>query len=281
MLPNGLNKVIFRTPKRALLPVRHLSSTALLRQQSSSSTTGKNTGNKKDSKLTNFNPRHLGISAEVYIPPSYQNLPSFFKHPIVFGNALIRRIYTFGLNTVQVALFRYQSGLKPNFLLWKNNAIESYVEVNKAFAARNLSSIRPLVSLWVDEALTARAKQLPKNFELDWQLLKFKSVPKLASVQVMMVPGHPLEHIQLIYKFDTKQRLIKMNKTTLETETTDRDVVDYVAFLCDASSDELIMMGSVFESQPDAKLPKNFEDDMKIAIQRMKTSGDIFRVNSK
>ncbi|CEP61892.1 Mba1p LALA0_S04e03048g [Lachancea lanzarotensis] len=281
MLPNGLNKIMFRTPKRVLFPARHLSTTTLLRQQGSSSTTETKTVKKKDSKLTNFNPRHLGISAEVYIPPSFKNLPSFFRSPVVFGNALIRRIYTFGLNTVQVALFRYQSGLKPNFLLWKNNAIESYVDVNKAFAARNLSSIKPLVSLWVDEALTARAKQLPKNFELDWQLLKFETVPKLVSVQVMMVPGHPLEHIQLIYKFDTKQRLIKLNKNTHETETLDRDVTDYVAFLCDASSDELIMMGSVFESPPDAKLPKNFEDDMSRAIQRMKISGDIFRVNSK
>ncbi|SCV03056.1 LAME_0H07360g1_1 [Lachancea meyersii CBS 8951] len=278
MFPNSVTRISLRAPKNLLIPARYLSNTTQLRQ--TSSTNDKN-GAKKDSKMTNFNPRHLGISAEVYIPPSYGNLPSFFKHPIVFSNALIRRIYTFGLNTVQVALFRYQSGLKPNFLLWKNNAIETYVQVNKAFAARNLGSVKPQVSLWVDEALTARAKQLPKNFELDWQLLKFRNVPKLVSVQVMMVPGHPLEHIQLIYKFETNQRLIKLNKTTHQTERLDRDVTDYVAFLCDASSDELTLMGSVFESDPSAKLPKNYEENMQTAIQRMKTSGDIYRINSK
>ena len=184
-------------------------------------------------------------------------------------------------NTVQVALFRYQSGFKPNFLLWKNKAIETYVQVNRAFAARKIESVRPQISLWVEEALSARSKQLPKGAELDWQLVKFYKVPKLVSVQAMMIPGRPLEHIQLIYKFDTKQRLIRLDKHTKETTKLDRDVIDYVAFLCDASTDEIILIGSVFESEATAKLPKNYEDDMQTAIQRMKTSGDLYRVNTK
>ncbi|KAM3162942.1 Mitochondrial ribosome receptor [Lachancea thermotolerans] len=235
----------------------------------------------KKPKTADFNPRHLGIATDIYIPPSFKSLPNFFTHPIVFSNALIRRIYTFGLNTVQVALFRYQSGFRPNFLLWKNNAIDSYVQANKAFAARKVSSIKPRVSLWVEEALTARAKQLPKDFELDWQLVKFYETPKLVSVQAMMIPGRPLEHIQLIYKFNTKQRLIKLNKRTNETESMNRDVLDYVAFLCDASTDDLILMGSVFESKPTDKLPKNYEDNMQTAIQKMKESGDLYRVKDK
>lgn len=96
-----------------------------------------------------------------------------------------------------------------------------------------------------------------------------------------MIPGRPLEHIQLIYKFDTKQRLIRLDKHTKETTKLDRDVIDYVAFLCDASTDEIILIGSVFESEATAKLPKNYEDDMQTAIQRMKTSGDLYRVNTK
>ncbi|SCU94860.1 LANO_0E08438g1_1 [Lachancea nothofagi CBS 11611] len=278
MILNGISRARLSIPRGSLNFTRSVSRSTPLWQQMSGNDS---TGSKKNSKPTDFNPRHLGISADVYIPPSFKNLPSAFSHPIVFSNAVIRRIYTFGLNTVQVALFRYQSGLKPNFLLWKNRAIETYVGVNKAFAARQLDSVKPQMSLWVDEALTARAKQLPKNVELDWQLLKFHKVPKLVSVQVMMIPGRPLEHIQLIYKFETKQRLIKLNKNTHETNKLDRDVTDYVAFLCDASTNELILIGSVFESEPTAKLPKNYEDNMQTAIQRMKTSGDLYRINSK
>lgn len=238
---------------------------------------------KKESKKkpVDFNPRHLGVAAQIYIPTSYKNLPNVFAHPITFFNSLIRRVYTFGLNTVQVGLFRYQSGLKPKFLLWKNRAIETYVNVNSAFAHRKLEEVKPIVSLWVEEALEARARQLPRNVKLDWQLIKFNHVPKLVSVQAMMIPGKPLENIQLVYKFDTAQRLIKYNKVTNEAKKLDRNVVDYVVFLCDATTNDLILLGSVFESKPNEKLPKTYEDDNQIAIERMKESGDLFRLPSK
>ena len=218
------------------------------------------------------------IRDRLYIPPSKQNLPNFLSSPIICANALIRRIYTLGMNTVQVALFRYQSGYKPNFLLWKNKAIEIYVQVNKAFANRTLDSVKPQVSIWVEEALEARAKQLPSSITLDWELIKFNEIPKLVSTQAMMIPGRPVELIQLIYKFDTKQRLIKFNKKSGKTDKLDRDVIDYIAFICDASCDDLLLTGSVFESAPDAKLPKDSETSNKVVIDRMKVSGDIFRV---
>lgn len=253
------------TPQRRLLSI----SRALMQETKES---------KK--KPVDFNPRHLGVASQIYVPTSFKNLPNVFAHPVTFFNALIRRAYTFGLNTVQVGLFRYQSGLKPKFLLWKNRAIETYVNVNSAFAHRKLNEVKPFVSLWVEEALEARAQQLPRNIKLDWQLVKFNQVPKLMSVQAMMIPGKPLENIQLVYKFDTAQRLVKYNKTTNEAEKLDRNVVDYVVFLCDATTNDVILLGSVFESKPDAKLPKNYEDDNQVAIQRMKVCGDLFRLPS-
>ncbi|EJS44727.1 mba1p [Saccharomyces arboricola H-6] len=240
---------------------------------------GSETTKKKDkNKQQDFNPRHLGVAAKIFIPSSYKNLPNVFTHPIIVANALIRRLYTFGLNSVQVALFRFQSGIKPSFLLWKNKAIETYISVNTSFAHRNLSEAKGLVSLWVQEALEARSRQLPGNATLDWQLLKFNAVPKLVSVQPIMIPGIPLEHLQLVYKFDTKQRLIKVNQQTKKSEIFDRDVVDYIAFLCDATTNDMILMGSLFESKPNDKLPKNYEDDTKVAIHRMKANGDIYRL---
>ncbi|CAR26007.1 hypothetical protein ZYGR_0C00230 [Zygosaccharomyces rouxii] len=251
------------------IQVRPLSSTRVILEKSNS---------KANKTPVDFNARHLGVSTEVYVPPSIGNLPSVFSHPVVVFNALIRRIYTLGLNTVQVGIFRYQSGLKPNFLLWKNRAIQNYVNVNTAFAQKKVSNVKSQISLWVEEALEARSKQLPKHMQLEWQLVKFNEVPKVVSVQAMMIPGRPLEHIQLIYRFNTKQRLIKLNKKSGNTDKLDRDVVDYLVYLCDASTNNLILMGSVFESRPDSKLPKNLEDSTQAAIHRMKMSGDLFRL---
>lgn len=263
----GLTKPFL--PTRTLRQIRFISTAHNLLQKEAS---------KSKDAPKNFNPRHLGVASEIYVPASYKNLPNAFSHPITFFNALIRRIYIFGLNTVQVGLFRYQSGLKPKFLLWKNKAIESYVNINTAFSQRKLDDVKPLVSLWVEEALEARSRQLPRYIQLDWQLVKFNEVPKLVSVQAMMIPGRPLENIQLVYKFNTTQRLIKLNKKTNQADKLDRNVVDYVVFLCDATTNDLILLGSVFESKPDMKLPKNYEDNTQLAIERMKRSGDLFRL---
>lgn len=254
---------------RILSQPRYFGSSRLILQESS----------KKDNKrAADFNPRHLGVASDVFVPTSYKNLPKVWSHPWIFLNALIRRAYTFGLNTVQVGIFRYQSGLKPNFLLWKNKAIENYVHVNTAFAQKKVEDVKSLVSIWVEEALDARSRQLPKYIRLDWELLKFNEIPKLVSVQAMMIPGRPLENIQLVYRFNTSQRLVKFNKKTSEVEKLDRNVIDYVVFLCDATTNDLTMLGSVFESRPEAKLPKNYEDNTQAAIKRMRESGDLFRL---
>ena len=191
----------------------------------------------------------------------------------------IRRVYNFGLNTINVGLFRYQSGMKPNFLLWKNKAIELYIKVNTAFAEKKVNSVKDCTSIWVDEALQARVKSLPKNILLEWELLKFNEVPKIVSVQPMMIPGRPLEHIQLVYRFNTRQRLIKIDKCTEMTDTVERDVIDYISFFCDATTNEMYIMGSLFESKPEGKLPKKtYSDDNKEAIRKMRICGDLYRV---
>ncbi|CAI4055731.1 hypothetical protein SKDZ_02G2920 [Saccharomyces kudriavzevii ZP591] len=267
----------FISPARSLLRLfnrQRLFSTSRLILNKESEATKKKDKNKQQ----DFNPRHLGVSAEIFIPSAYKNLPSVFTHPFVVANALVRRLYTFGLNSVQVALFRFQSGIKPSFLLWKNKAIETYINVNTSFAHKNLQEVKGMVSLWVQEALEARSRQLPANATLEWQLIKFNAVPKLVSVQPVMIPGMPLEHLQLVYKFDTKQKLIKVNQQNKKSDVLDRDVVDYVAYLCDAATNDMILMGSLFENKPNDKLPKSYEDDTKVAIRRMKLNGDIYRL---
>ncbi|AMD20822.1 HDR080Wp [Eremothecium sinecaudum] len=232
-----------------------------------------------DPKRSPFNIRHLGVASEMYIPTSYKNLPSVFSSPIIVLKSLIRRVYTFGVNTAQVSLFRVKSGIKPNFLLWKNKAIECYVRINEAFVEKRIRDIEPDVTIWVQEALETRVKQFPKNLLLTWKLVKFNEVPKLMNVVAVMIPGHPLEMIQLTYKFDTKQRLIKYNMNTQSAEKLDKDVVEYLTFVCDATTNEVLLSGSVFESAPDAKLPTrslNQEEN----VRMMKICGDIYRNSS-
>ncbi|AGO14058.1 AaceriAGR203Cp [[Ashbya] aceris (nom. inval.)] len=242
---------------------RLLSSSAIVRSSGSKQQSG-------------FNIRYLGVTDKIYVPTTYRNLPSVFSSPLVVANALIRRIYMLGLNTVHVALFRVQSGYKPKFLLWKNKAIETYVEVNRAFARRDVEAVKPLVSLWVQEALEARERQLPKRVEMEWDLVKFNGVPKLVAVQPIMLPGQPLEIVQLVYRFDTRQRLIKVERGSSEVEKVDRNVVDHVAFICDASTDEMLLVGTVFEAAPDAKLP-TAEASTEETLQQMRICGDIYR----
>ena len=141
---NVLRSTYLFSPARSLLiscSRKQLFSTSRLVLNKESETAKKKDKNKQQ----DFNPRHLGVTAEIFIPSAYKNLPNVFSHPFIVANALIRRLYTFGLNSVQIALFRFQSGIKPSFLLWKNKAIETYINVNTSFAHKNLLDIKGMV----------------------------------------------------------------------------------------------------------------------------------------
>lgn len=257
----------------------HSTSKLLLNSKKSYETNEELSKQHSKSKLPEFNPKFMGVATEIFIPASRKNLPSIISQPIVVFKTLIRRIYMFGLNTFKIGLFRLQSGNKPEFLLWKNNAIENYIEVNKAFASRRIDKVKNHVSVWVERALLLRSESLPKNIKLNWQVVKFNEVPKLMSLDPIMAPGMPLEYIQLVYRFNTKQELIKIDTKTKESEKQVRDIVDYLVFLCDTNTNEMILSGSIFESKPGAPLPKQvMAGDKKKVLARMKECGDIFRL---
>ncbi|EDO16876.1 hypothetical protein Kpol_1024p30 [Vanderwaltozyma polyspora DSM 70294] len=272
MLQTRFVKFAATQPALTSLSQRCLLSTSRIALQS-----GEKSEKKSKNEQLDINVRHIGVASDIYIPPTWRRMPNMILHPISFFNVLIRKIYTLGFNTVQIAVFRNQSGIKPKFLLWKNNAIETYVNINKAFAERKIEKVSSQLSIWAEDALKKRQNKIPKNIKLDWKLLKFNEVPKLVSLQPLILPGQPLEHIQLVYRFNTKQRLLKLDKDSKDVEKVDRDVTDFVVFLCDASTNEVLLIGSVFESKPDAKLPKNYDSDNKSAVARMRECGDIYR----
>jgi protein MBA1 len=224
-----------------------------------------------------FDPRFIGLTRDIYVPVAYKNLPNPITSPRAVWRSLIRRLYTLGMNTVQVALMRYQTGIKPQFLLWKNRAIENYVATNKAFAAGDIKSIEKDVSVWVEKALKARVGSIPKDVKLDWKLVKFNEKPTLVAFRPIMLPGRPVEFAQVVYKFNTQQELINVNLKTDKVKKVHRNVTDYVGFVIDLDTDQVVLAGTVFENTPDDRIPKPEDIDQSMIFDDMKINGDIYR----
>lgn len=224
-----------------------------------------------------FDPRFIGLTRDIYIPVSYSNLPSLVSNPKGVWNSLIRRLYVLGINTIQVALLRWQTGLKPQFLLWKNKAIENYVNVNKSFSSGDIKPIEKSISVWVEKSLLNRIGSIPKTVKLDWKLVKFNEKPKLVSFRPIMLPGRPIEYCQAVYKFNTNQELINVNLKTDKVTKIDRNVIDYVGYLINLDTNEVILAGSVFENNPSDKIPKPEDIDQTMIFDDMRINGDIYR----
>lgn len=259
-----------------------LQKSTFLRCYATESTTKKDkpTKNKPSNgdEVNNFDVRYLGITSDHYVPVSWKNFPNPITSPKLAWKSLIRRFYTFGFNTVQVGLLRYQVGLKPKFLLWKNNAIENYVQVNKAFANKNIQKASKTMSVWVAEALQKRVDSIPKNLRLDWRLVKFNEVPKLITFRPVMLPGQPVEYVQVVYKFNTTQELIKVNLNDEKTSKIQRNVVDYIGFTVDLHNNETTLAGSLFESSPHDPIPTPESIQQSEMFNDMRERGDLFRL---
>lgn len=221
----------------------------------------------------------IGLPMRFYIPPSYKNYPNVLSSPIVVFKLIARRLYNFGRNTVQIAFARWNGGMTPKFLLWKNEAVDVFIKVNKAFAKKKIQSISNDLSVWTREPLLMRQDTLPKKYDFDWKLLKLLSPPKLCVLIPYSNPSDPLDKLLVIYKFNTLQRLTKMSKETKEViSSSDDSIENYLGFLVDLNTDKLKLIGSTFESGPNEKVdiarPKHMGSVMKV-------QGDIFRINDE
>ncbi|GMM34607.1 Mba1 protein [Saccharomycopsis crataegensis] len=218
----------------------------------------------------------VGLPVRFYIPPSYASYPSILQSPMGWVRLVARRVYNFGRNTAQIGFARFSGGFKPEFLLWKNEAVDIFVKVNKAFAKRKIESVKDTLTIWSRVPLLKRQETLPGSFEFDWKLVKLLNPPKLEVFLPYALPGQPLDKVLIIYKFNSIQRLIKLNKKTQEVSTSDDTIENHLAFVVDLNTNKLKLCGSTFESSVDESIdvvqPKNSGTVMKI-------QGDIFRVN--
>lgn len=221
----------------------------------------------------------VGVPFDPYIPPRWSRMPNLFLHPLLFGKCLFRRVYMKCYDWVQVFQFRRSmgQGYKPMFLKWKNDAIEDYVRINKAFSARKLESTRDLMAEYVFFALGRRQKQLPKDTTLGWELVKFNKAPKLMTFHSFPHEDGSVLLAQIVYRFDTKQRMTIKKRGSKEIQEKTRDLIEYLAFNVDPYSDRVVIAGSLFESSPKKRFAANGMPTRQETINHMIKNGDIYR----
>ncbi|GMM27752.1 Mba1 protein [Martiniozyma asiatica (nom. inval.)] len=222
--------------------------------------------------------QQVGIPYEPYIPISYKNLSASKVKPSIY--AVWARLKLWAMNWGQVYKFRSDmksadKKYKPNFILWKNKAIEAYVDVNTRFAQKNLKPITQITCKYVFDCLAQRQKGLPLG-NIKWELVNFNSKPKLVSFNAF--PNHDGSPLmcQIIYKFDTKQRWI-MKPTGGDVKETTRDVVEYWAFNIDPYTDAVCVAGSCFESNLEKSLEGQVVANQQETVRWMKRNADVFR----
>ncbi|KAG7814059.1 hypothetical protein KL921_000333 [Ogataea angusta] len=221
----------------------------------------------------------IGVPFDPYVPMRMSRLPSPLTAPKVYLKSIWNRLLLFAYNQVQVYYFKKSMGkkYKPNFLKWKNEAIETFVRVNKGFAEKKLASIRTNVSEYVYNALEARTKRMPSTTTMGWELMKFNSVPKIISVHSFPhEDGVPLL-LQIVYKFDTKQQLV-VKKAGQDVQKNVRDLTEYLAFNVDPFTDRIVLAGSVFESPVSRGVAPKEAGGKEEIMAQMKAHGDIYRV---
>lgn len=241
---------------------------------------GSEQGGSSNSNSQRLSIFQVGVPHAPYVPPRWSRLsPIMLSSPKQFTYALWAKLKLWAMNWAQVYNFRSDmrsgwKGYKPNFLLWKNNAIETFVDVNTAFANKKVSSVHDKVCNFVYESLLKRQASLPKN-TLVWQLVKFNSKPKLISFNSFPNHDGSVLMCQIIYKFDTRQKWLVKQKN--EFVPKERDVVEYLAFNVNPYDNSVCLAGSVFESSPKRVLESKVISSQSETILYMKKNSDIFR----
>lgn len=231
--------------------------------------------------------RNIGVIADFYVPPKYLNSPFTSWHKLLF-----RRLGLFAINTYSIVKYRRETGLKLHFDQWKDSAIDQFVRVNKVFAgacnsrtterAKYLSTqLHDIAGAEVIKSLAARAATFPASgTKLDWQLTSIVGNPKIVSFNSLPDSNNLTALVQFVCKVTTKQKLTITSQGTLNSN--ERVVTDNLVYTLDPFSGEMVLVGSVFDSdhvrgvQPEI----NFTDAQTMTKFQVLCS-DLFRSNPK
>lgn len=227
-----------------------------------------------------FTMDQAGLATDLYVPPA--KTPSIFTSPKLWWTVFKRKVQVTGVNTYMAVKMRSELG-KDRFqpLEWKELAIMLYERTNECFVKRDFSGLQRLTSRWVYGPLSNRAKELSPGYRYDWQLVRFKRRPKVISMVPLAMPNEPTNFVQVVYRFESTQRLSKLKVGETNVERAERDVVDNVGFIFDASKTpvEGRLIGSLFETPATAPMPdpSSMPSSRSLIMQGMSVRGDIFR----
>lgn len=229
--------------------------------------------------------RSIGVIADFYVPPRYLSSPVTSWHKLLF-----RRLGLFAINTYSIVKYRRETGLKLHFNEWKETAIDQFVRVNKVFAgacnsrtserAKYISTqLHDVAGAEVIKSLTARAATFPASgTRLEWQLTDIVGNPKIVSFNALPDSNNLTALVQFVCKVTTKQKLTITTQGKLNSN--ERLVTDNLVYTLDPFSGEMVLVGSVFDSdhirgvQPEI----NFTDAQTMTKFQVLCS-DLFRSN--
>lgn len=233
---------------------------------------------KSDSDITRIPLKHLGVMAPYYIPPPIFSSPFSLWHKLV-----LRRWGQFFYNTYSIYKFKSDTGKAPKFEAWKDQAIAIFIKTNKAFAEKKTQLlIDETVGVQTFNSLRERSETIPKHTKLEWELVKIEENPKVVSFNALPDPNGVTGMIQFVMKLRSTQR-VTVKSVGSEPTSTERTSTDYLVYSLDPYSDEMCLVGSLFECdhlrpiQPDLESVSNYKQ--MVAFQ--KECADIFREKPK
>ncbi|KAK9485939.1 mitochondrial inner membrane protein Mba1 [Lipomyces starkeyi] len=221
----------------------------------------------------------LGVGSNDYIPPTGPNLPKITEHTRLYFTALGRYQLHLFKQTLTKILLRLKYRIKLDYKGLEVRAEDAYIELNKSFAARKISNLSNLSTMFVEENLKDRIKNMNKDWKLSWYVEGTIEKTKCVSVSPIAIgQEEPLRFVQLIYRFHTLQKLelIYTKNKNIPKKMEEKKVLDYIVFVYDTQEDKLRVMGSVFETPVTEPLPVQITSE-KLVLAAMQTKGDLFR----
>lgn len=223
----------------------------------------------------------VGVLADFYVPPKFRNCPI-----TSWPKLLLRRIGAFGLNTFSVSKFKSDTKLKLRFNDWKELAVDKYVKTNKIFAAACSlpraqrqsylqSQLDGIAGIEVVKSLSTRALTFPARSKLEWNLKKIEGNPKLVSFTPIPDSNDISAVIQFVVKVQTRQEMVITGDAQSKTE---RLVTDYIVLTLNPYTDELVLVGTLFESDHVRGVKPELEMENVRALENFqKVCADIYR----
>ena len=171
--------------------------------------------------------------------PRGQTLPSIFKEPRSFFKLQWHRIKARLVDESTNIIFKWQSPKKkrwwqPTLVLKRRKLVPTAVELHRhmwrAFASGDIETLRDICPSGLFESLRARIAKRVRGETWEWELVKMKKRPRLASNRVAMFNMDGNAARQAVVRIYSRQKLTRYGPDgkILPGTGVEKDVVEYV-----------------------------------------------------